>query len=350
MWTFSCGVSVSKKSNKILELEEKLYSSDALQEILRRQALVIDTKQVTVTHDLLQNCFTKKKLPYYNLVEFETQVLDGTVGAYSPICILSLHPNVNLVCELFVDCVLTLPYIEKHLDYCGTKNIKLFFLKSKTLKQLYTNIMNWLDIIDMNIDFFADKFDRTNDKLRTKETIKLLYKQMMSVNLQRNPIGHPFIEDAKGAVRQAMLPAGQEWRPNVAFCTVRYTHNGVQGTFELLYSIEPIAKGHRLFYNIPKTYQNSLLERIKSRWPLVLQVDDTVYLPKQLWNMPVLVAGVEINLYDLYQQSAPVPDFELTHLKKYYDKFKTGTLEDKYNILVCTKKKQIQFVSLKINF
>ena len=69
MWTFSCGVSVSKKSNKILELEEKLYSSDALQEILRRQALVIDTKQVTVTHDLLQNCFQKKILPYYSFLQ-----------------------------------------------------------------------------------------------------------------------------------------------------------------------------------------------------------------------------------------------------------------------------------------
>ena len=342
MWTFTCGLSVLPKSKNILELEERLYASTVLPSFLKHQGLHVNITQVHVKHDLLQDsCFEKKDLPYYNFLRLETRTLNGCIAAFTPICVLSTSRNIYLTNATFVDCIMKLDYIKDYEEFLGTTNVRKFLLQSGTLEETYKRVLKWVDIIEMNALFFL-KRSRKDDVLRIKETIKLLYDQVCTVKREYNSVGHPFLPNTPIQVQQEMLPPTQEWRANIAFCTVKYTFTDAEttthGTFELAYSIQPILRGHRLFYTVTNEYEQKLTSKILANWPLVIEVDHLTYLPKQPWNVPILKDADEKNLFDYYKDKMQINSFQLTKkLKRYYDIFPTGTLEKKYNRLVCTE-------------
>ena len=88
MWTFRCILSVPKQHS--VELEEKLHSNDTLKDILIRQGLLIGNHQVSVQQELYHGFFELKPLPYYNLLDFDTYTLNGSLDAYMPICITNI--------------------------------------------------------------------------------------------------------------------------------------------------------------------------------------------------------------------------------------------------------------------
>jgi len=342
MWTFACGLSVSPKSKNILELEERLYSSTVLPSFLKHQGLNVSLTQVHVKHDLLQDsCFEKKDLPYYNLLRLETCTLNGCIPSFTPICVLSTSKNTYLTNATFVDCIMKLDYIRDYEEFLGTTNVRKFLLQSDTLEETYKRVLQWIDIIEMNALFFLQRA-RKDDVMRIKETIKLLYDQVRTVKRQYNSVGQPFLPNTPIEVQEEMLPPTQEWKSNIAFCTVSYTFTDAEktttGTFELAYSIQPILRGHRLFYAVPTEYAKTLTLKILSNWPVVIEIDHLAYLPKQPWNVPILVDSDEQNLFDFYKNNNLVKSFQLSKkMKRYYDIFPTGTLEKKYNRLVCTE-------------
>lgn len=339
MWTFRCMLSVPKQHS--VELEEKLHSNDTLKNILIRQGLVIGNHQVSVQQELYHGFFELKPLPYYNLLDFDTYTLNGSLDAYMPICITNIKKNTLLLQQLFVNTIFNLEYIQTFKHHAGTTTPEKEFLKCSTLEATCQKLLNWIDILKQNILFFDPNSSNDDDIMRLKEYIQLLHIQFKQTDFPQTSYGHPYIQDIYSCIKERMLPNGQAWTPNIATCTVQYSYGSVQGEFELMYSVQPIKRGHRLLYAIPQEKQFVLQHQIKQRWPMVLEIEELVYVPRQPWNLPVTLNGILVNLFDVLTTnpnwlSENDASFNIDKTsKRYYDILPCGTIEDRYDVLVC---------------
>lgn len=344
MWTFSCLSSVTNRHN--VELEERLYSNDVLKNILMRQGIVVGTNQVLARQELCHNCFDEKKIPYYNLLDFDTYTLNGSLDAYMPICITNIKKNTLLLQRLFINTIFNLEYIQTFEKHAGTTTPKQEFLKCSTLDATCQKMIEWIDILHQNMLFFCPDCCDEDHILQLKQYIQLLYIQFQKIEFKNTSYGHPFIQNISTCIQDKMLPNGQRWQPNIKISTVQYAYDSIHGEFELMYSIQPIHYGHRLLYAIPKEKQLVLQHQIKQRWPMVLEIDDLVYVPRQPWNLRVTLNGMVVNLFDILTSN---PDWlsqtnALFNIdkknKRYYDILPRGTIEERYDILVCKQQRE----------
>ena len=330
MWTFDALISVT--TSQKVQLEEQLYSNNILKTLLLQQGLHISSQQVNVQQELFhENLFRTIKLPYYNLVDFPTHVFKGYVSAFMPICVTHIKKNDLLLKELFVNKIFDLEYVKQ----CTTKKQKHVFLKCFSLEEAYEKIIKWVDGIDHE------------DITKIKMYIQIFYQRMQDITFKHFQYGHPFIEQTCPNIQQQMLPPKQSWQANINTCTVAYTFNNISGSFQLLYSIQKIHPGHRLLYAITEEKQLSLVKQIQHCWPIVLQIDHLLYLPRQLWNLYVNIDGEPTNLFSVLKNNpnwfiAQQVSFRIDRLsRKYYDIMPLGTIENKYNILICSSQRGI---------
>ena len=329
MWTFDALISVANTQK--VQLEEQLYSNNILKSLLLQQGLHISNQQVNVQQELFhENLFRTIKLPYYNLVDFPTHVFKGYVSAFMPICVTFIEKNDLLLKDLFVNNIFELEYVKQ----CSSvKNSKCVFLKSLSLDEAYKKMLKWVDGIDHE------------DITKIKMYIQIFYQRMQDITFKRHHYGHPFIKQTCPKIQQQLLPSTQFWQANINTCTVAYTFDNISGSFQLLYSIQKIHPGHRLLYPITEEKQLSLVKQIKHCWPIVLQIDHLLYLPRQLWNLYVNVDGEPTNLFSVIKTNAEwfiaqQVSFRIDRLsRKYYDIMPLGTMENKYNILICTSQR-----------
>lgn len=331
MWTFDALISVANTQK--VQLEEQLYSNNILKTLLLQQGLHISSQQVNVQQELFhENLFRTIKLPYYNLVDFPTHVFKGYVSAFMPICVTHIKKNDLLLKELFVNKIFDLEYVKQCTN---AKNSKHVFLKCFSLEEAYEKIINWVNNIDHE------------DITKIKMYIQIFYQRMQNIAFKRYQYGHPFIKQTCLKIQEQMLPPKQSWQSNINTCTVAYTFDNISGSFQLLYSIQKIHPGHRLLYAITKEKQLSLSKQIRHCWPIVLQIDHLLYLPRQLWNLYVNLDGEPTNLFSVLKNNpnwfiAQQVSFRIDRLsRKYYDIMPLGTIENKYNILICTSQRGI---------
>jgi len=329
MWSFDALISVTN-SQKV-QLEEQLYSNNILKSLLLQQGLHISEQQVNVQQELFhENLFRTVKLPYYNLVDFPTHVFTGFVGAFMPICVTHIKKNDLLLKELFVNKIFDLEYVKQ---CASAENSKHVFLKCLSLEEAYEKIIKWVDGIDHD------------DGQKIKMYIQIFYQRMQDISFKRYEYGHPFIEQTCPKIQEQMLPSKQSWQSNMNTCTVAYTYKNISGSFQLLYSIHQIHPGHRLLYAITKEKQLSLSKQIQQCWPIVLQIDHLLYLPRQLWNLYVSIDKEPTNLFSIIKNNphwfiAQQICFRIDRLsRKYYDILPLGTIENKYNRLICTSQR-----------
>jgi len=350
MFEYEILYSDSKQNPKIIE---QLYDNVGLQDVLRNQGLVFEQNQIKQEQNLYQNCFKRKHLPYYNFVECPTYISTHDIEKDMIICILDIPYYMPLRIEIFIDKVFEHPFINKMMEESKENgiNIKQFLKGFLEIKAVKKKMIEWVDAFFYYTKVFTTfPDDITYDLDRLKIYIEMYYEVIS--NKKTNDLKKyscPLIKKCNTEIQYNMLDRKQQnWEVNTTEVTVHFKYKQYSSTFIILVSTCDITKGDRLFHEITLVKEDKIITKLLSNWPFVLQIEEEIYIPKQLWNVPVDIEGEIYNLFDRFIERINSNDsmskctFEIGKLlKKYYEIINMNELEKKYNIVQCRKNNNI---------
>ena len=302
MFQYEILYSDSKENPKILE---QLYENTDLQAVLRNQGLVFEQNQIKLEKNLYQNCFKRKHLPYYNFVECPTYISTHDIEKDMIICLLDIPFYMPLRIEIFIEKVLEHPFILKMMEHSREKgiNIKQFFNGFLEIEVVKKKMLEWVDAFFHYTKVFTTfPVDIMYDLDRLKIYIEMYYEiisQKGTKNIKKYSC--PLLKNCNPEIKYNMLERKQQdWIPNITEVTVHYKYKHHSSTFDILVSTNTIVKGDRFFHKIALVEEEKLSTKLLFNWPFVLQIEEEIYIPKQLWNVPVLMNGETYNLFERF--------------------------------------------------
>ena len=333
---------ISDINNNIKEeLLIEVSSNNTLDTLLKTQGFIFQEHQISAEIELYHNFVEFKTLPYYNLLQFPSSVSSKEIDVYVPICVLSIAYNTQNRIKIFVAEILKKRFFQKYHEYVGNPSIKFFLLQAETFKEVEQKLFKILDIICQNFKFYCEKDIDQNEITKIKLSITLLIKELTEKLSKKTNYSIPFIENIPDDIKETMINKNQNWAANVNCITVEYEDDEISGTFELLYSLQKIEIGHRLFHYIDKKEQVRLYESIVEKWPICIYIinSKTFLIPKQLWYLPIIFNSQHQNLWNFVGEKI---SFSICDdLIKYYDKSNLNI--NRYQIVLCEETKKNNF-------
>ena len=333
---------ISDINNNIKEeLLIEVSSNDTLDTLIKTQGLIFQEHQISAEIELYHNFVELKTLPYYNLLQFPSSVSSKEIDVHVPICVLSIAYNAQNRIKIFVSEILKKRFFQKYYKYGGNPNMKFFLLQAETFKEVEQKLFQIVDIICKNFKFYCQQYIEQNEITKIKLCVTLLIKELTEKMCTKPNYSIPFIENIPEDIKKTMVKKNQNWAANVHCITVKYENDEISGTFELLYSLQKIEIGHRLFHYIDKEEQMKLYESIVEKWPVCIYIinSKTFLIPKQLWYLPIIFNDQQQNLWDFIGQKI---SFTINDdLLRYYDITKLNI--HRYQIVLCEETSKNNF-------
>lgn len=347
MFTYTILYSDSEQNLKILE---QLYDNEGLKAVLLNQGLIFGENQIKHELNLYQNCFEMKHLPYYNFVECPTYISTHDIQKDMIICLIDIPFYMPLRIDIFINKVFEHELVKKMLavtTHLKAEMVKEFLKGFLEIEVVKNKVLQWVDALFYYTTVFKS-FDSNimNDLDRLKIYIEMYYDVITNKETPHvKKYSCPLIKKCNKDNQYNMLQRQrQEWKANTKIVTVHYQYKHFSSTFTVLVSLINICKGDRFFHAINDVEEVKLKNNLVSKWPFVLQVEEQIFIPKQLWNVPVLIDGEKYNLFDRFIERINSSDstsqctFELDKMtKRYYEIIDMNELEKKYNIVQCRR-------------
>lgn len=352
---FHIDSSVPKKE----KLLHSLQNNKALQEALARQCLYIHEHQILCTNDVRNHCFKIKKLSYYNFVEFNSFVLNKKIEAYMPICIQDIEYNEKLRTRLFVRHILSQKFFSA-FGICSEQLIKQL-QHVETLQKAVDKIKEYVDSYLNTVQIVSGR-KMLEDYTFCKQRLLLII-DMLS---ERIPKQHsiekysiPFLSKINKNVQKA-VGAGAYSRANCSLVPVYFTYYGIRSKFTILYSLCDIEAGERLYHSVKEEEQVKIKKNISKKWPWILQINMKLFVPNELFYVPILYNGKIVNFFEFVATQMVLPkekreklSFQLPNdLKHHYTEHKLDTdkLTPTYNLIQCVEEKKTIRILRYVNF
>ena len=344
----------------------KRFQSHLISQCLRFSPFQIRAEQTTLYS------FEKKMIPYYNLVKLQTHVATNSFKPYDIICIHNMPYNELLSVRIFTQEVIKQFLYADFISVDMIATYKKVFISCPTLLLAKEKILDFIDLRLQNFKFlYGNKIleEFQLNKVRLKTYVETLYKKISIYKMVTFDVSTPILVDAKEYVIQQMsLNSNQWYQPNCKKIKVRYTYANISSNFTVLIATTPIEIGQRFFHTIPTAEQYQLKKRILKKWPIILQIDKKIYVPRVLWYMPVALEAKSYNDKDaasfnafnffadkIYNNELSNVKFQITcRLKKHYTMYDYTTKEilPIYNLVKCNKENNIITVEMyhRVNF
>ena len=347
MFTYTILYSDSEKNLKILE---QLYDNEGLKTVLLNQGLIFGKNQIKHELKLYQNCFEVKHLPYYNFVECPTYISTHDIQKDMIICLIDIPFYMPLRINIFIDKVFKHELVTKMLsaiNHLKPDMVKIFLKGFLEIEVVKNKLLQWVHALF----YYTTVFESFNDNIihdldRLKIYIEMYYDVITNKETTHvKKYSCPLINSCKKENQLNMLRRQkQQWKANTELVTVHFQYKEFSSTFTVLVSLINIYKGDRLFHTVDDKEEVKLKNKLISKWPFIIQIEEEIFIPKQLWNVPVLIDGEKYNLFDRFIERINSGDsisqctFQIDKLtKRYYEVIDMNELEKKYNIVQCKR-------------